>query len=190
MDLQILNWVHDTFHGDKVLDFFAGVVTNSGNVGFVWILLSLVLLIFKKTRKTGFLMFASLALSYLIVDVTLKPLIGRARPFVVEPKFLDYLKTTAVSIPDSPSFPSGHSASSLATALALFLQNKKYGKFAMLYAVMVALSRIYFCVHFPTDVVCGAMIGMMSAMIVNLIYMSVSKRLAKKRGYVKLQDML
>ena len=127
-----------------------------GDAGFIWILLTGVLLVIPKTRKVGILVSVALLLDVLTCNVILKPLIARTRPYDVN---------TAVELliraPRDYSFPSGHTAASFAAAAALwFADKKKIAIPALVLAVLIAFSRMYFYVHYPTDVLGGAILGM------------------------------
>ena len=127
-----------------------------GDAGFIWILLTGVLLMIPKTRKVGILVSVALLLDVLTCNVILKPLIARTRPYDVN---------TAVELliraPRDYSFPSGHTAASFAAAAALwFADKKKLAIPALVLAVLIAFSRMYFYVHYPTDVLGGAILGM------------------------------
>lgn len=127
-----------------------------GDAGFIWILLAGVLLMIPKTRKVGILVSVALLLDVLTCNVILKPLIARTRPYDVN---------TAVELliraPRDYSFPSGHTAASFAAAAALwFADKKKIAIPALVLAVLIAFSRMYFYVHYPTDVLGGAILGM------------------------------
>lgn len=153
------------------------VITSLGNGGAFWIALTVALLIFKRTRKTGVYCAAAMVLTLLVVNVAIKPLVARTRPY----ELIEGLQIL-VARPSDYSFPSGHSANSLSCAWTLFrLTPKKYGAPALALAVLIALSRLYVGVHFPTDVLVGAAIGiaMSEVAIRNLSHLA--ERLAGKR---------
>lgn len=127
-----------------------------GDAGFIWILLAAVLLMIPKTRKVGILVSVALLLDVLTCNVILKPLIARTRPYDVN-KAVELL----IRAPRDYSFPSGHTAASFAAAAALwFADKKKFAIPALVLAVLIAFSRMYFYVHYPTDVLGGAILGM------------------------------
>ena len=133
------------------------VITTLGNGGAFWIVLTLLLLIFKRTRRMGVYCAASMLLTLLVVNLCIKPLAARTRPY----ELIQGLEIL-VSRPHDFSFPSGHSANSLTCAWAIFrLAPKKYGVPALVLAVLIALSRLYVGVHYPTDVLAGAAIGIL-----------------------------
>ena len=133
------------------------VITTLGNGGAFWIVLTLLLLIFRRTRRMGVYCAASMLLTLLVVNLCIKPLAARTRPY----ELIQGLEIL-VSRPHDYSFPSGHSANSLTCAWTIFrLAPKKYGVPALIFAVLIALSRLYVGVHYPTDVLVGAAIGVL-----------------------------
>ena len=96
------------------------IITKLGDLGFIWILLSLVLLVTKKYRLLGALVLLTLALTTIEVEL-LKHLVGRPRHFVVLP-----IAPVLVSEAPMTSFPSGHAAASFAAAIMLGYGLPKY----------------------------------------------------------------
>lgn len=132
----------------------------------IWIILGLILLVFKKTRKLGVVVCGALVLDVLIVNGLLKNVFNRPRPWVTGdfPTItLEYVKQRLINIPGDTSFPSGHTASSFAGAIALLCALEKKKKLwsipAIILAFMIAASRIYVCVHYPSDVFTGLVVG-------------------------------
>lgn len=130
-------------------------ITHLGDKGIVWILLALGLFVQPKTRKHGAAVIAALGLSLLVCNLMLKPFVARIRPCDIN---------TAVQLlvakPDDYSFPSGHTAASFAAVGALYFTHWRYWKWASVLAALIAFSRLYLYVHFPTDVLAGAMLGL------------------------------
>lgn len=149
-------------------------ISAIGNAGIVWIAFGLVLICFKKTRKTGITVLIALIISLLIGNLTIKPLVARQRPF--EANELSLL----ISPPKDRSFPSGHAMSSFAASVAVILTNRKLGIPAICVAVLIAFSRLYLQVHYFTDVVVGIILGILYAIIANAIvkYISNKKQLS------------
>lgn len=156
IELSILDWIQ-TLHMpflDKIMVF----ITRLGDAGIIWIVLSIVLLLIPKTRKSGAVMVAALVVDVLLCNIVLKNLVARTRPYDVNTgvhllvaKLHDY------------SFPSGHTAASFASVTALYLAGeKKLWKFALVLACLIAISRIYLYVHYPTDVLGGILFGVIS----------------------------
>ena len=156
IELSILDWIQ-TLHTpflDKIMVF----ITRLGDAGIIWIVLSIVLLLIPKTRKSGAVMVAALVVDVLLCNIVLKNLVARTSPYDVNTgvhllvaKLHDY------------SFPSGHTAASFASVTALYLAGeKKLWKFALVLACLIAISRLYLYVHYPTDVLGGILFGVIS----------------------------
>lgn len=161
-EIEILRWF-ESLHG-SALD---GIMTGASLLatsGIVWILIGIVLISMSRS-KDGIGLMASVILAYIIVDVVLKPIVCRERPFAVED--LEVLG----AIPTTWSFPSGHTASAFAGAVSILLIDRKAGAVATAFAILVGISRLYLCVHWPTDVLAGAVIGILSAVAVYMIIM-------------------
>ncbi len=134
-------------------------ITSLGDGGLIWIVLAAVLLCMKRHRKTGTAMAVALLIGYLITNLILKNLVMRARPYDV----IAGLQALIGPLGDS-SFPSGHTTSSIAAGFVLLKGTPKYlGIPAFVLAVLIALSRLYLGVHYPTDVLAGALIGLFAA---------------------------
>ena len=141
---------------DSVMQF----ITFLGNAGWIWIASGIILSIIPKTRKIGFTVCLSLIFSVLICNVTLKPLIARTRPY----DLVEGIKLI-IDAPSDYSFPSGHTSASFAAAISIFIHNKRYGIIAVVTAFLISFSRLYLYVHFPTDVLAGAIIGSACAVL-------------------------
>jgi undecaprenyl-diphosphatase len=135
-----------------------------GNSGICWILTGLVLLIPKKTRLGGFFMLICLLAAYVVNDFLIKALVARARPYDAVPG-LEIL----VAPLSSYSFPSGHANSSFAAAIALALAFGRRGALAYIPAVLIAFSRCYVGVHYPSDVLAGMLVGTLVSLAVFLL---------------------
>lgn len=135
------------------LNALALLLTAVSDGGRIWILLGLALLAFPKTRKAGAAVLAALLIGLILGNGVLKPLVGRARPFELQE--LELL----IPKPGDASFPSGHTMSSFAAAVALLWHHRKTGAVALGLATLVALSRLYLQVHFLTDVLAGMALG-------------------------------
>ena len=159
MEIHILDMIQKlrTPIGEVVVP----LITRLGDAGIIWIILTVLLLIIPKTRKTGVIMMAALLVDVLLCNVFIKNLVARTRPFDVN---------TAVQLlvakPRDYSFPSGHTAASFASVTALYLAGeKKLWKIALVLAVLIAFSRLYLLVHYPTDVFGGIITGAIAGYI-------------------------
>ena len=155
-ELNILDWFQ-TLH-TPVLDKFMTSVTKLGNAGIFWIILTVLFLLIPKMRKTGVVMAAALIIDLLLCNVLLKNLVARTRPYDVNTG----IQLLVAKLRDY-SFPSGHTAASFASATALyFAGEKKLWKPALVLACLIAVSRLYLYVHYPTDVLGGVVIGIIA----------------------------
>lgn len=172
---SILIWIQEYIRKDwltPVMKF----ITHLGDAGWVWIALAVILLVRKKTREAGGVMALSMLLNMLITNVVVKRALARTRPYEV----IEGLERIIEAQSDF-SFPSGHTACSFAGAVVIYmLCEKKYGIPAMVLAVLIALSRLYVGVHFPTDVLGGALVGTGAALFA--CWMSRRWKLKKKES--------
>ena len=153
---------------DAVMPFISGL----GDGGAVWIGLTLVLMLCRKTRKPGYMMALALVLGLLIGNLTLKPLIARIRPYDANPDV-----TPLIDRLSDYSFPSGHTLASFEAAAVLLLQYRAKAIPALVLALLIAFSRLYLYVHYPTDVLAGALLGVAFAFLARF---AVERMLARR----------
>ena len=164
MEIQILHWF-ETLHNPITNPIFY-VITTLGTAGWFWIVLAVLMLTVlpKKYKKAGLTMAIALILSLIFCNGIMKHLWARPRAFwVVGQNFVvgnefENLYGIFNSIHDY-SFPSGHSSASFAAAVSIFMWRKKEGSAALVLAALIAFSRLYFTVHYPTDVLVGTITG-------------------------------
>lgn len=164
MEIQILHWF-ETLHNPITNPIFY-VITTLGNAGWFWIVLAVLMLTVlpNKYKKAGLTMAIALILSLIFCNGIMKHLWARPRAFwVVGQNFVvgnefENLYGIFNSIHDY-SFPSGHSSASFAAAVSIFMWRKKEGSAALVLAALIAFSRLYFTVHYPTDVLVGTITG-------------------------------
>lgn len=153
IELQILDCIQRlrTPAGDVIMTFLTGL----GNAGIVWILLAAVLLVRTKTRTSGMIVALALCLNALLCNVLLKNMVARVRPCDVNPAI-----RLLIDRPGDFSFPSGHTAISVAAVTALyFAGEKQMWPMALLLTTGIAFSRMYLYVHYPTDILGGIAVG-------------------------------
>ena len=173
---NILLWIQDNLRG--ALDGVVRFITMLGDHGYFWIGLTILLLLFRKTRRPALNAALSMIFTLLVVNIILKPLVGRIRPYEVI-EGLSYI----VAKESEFSFPSGHSANSLACAWVLFrMAPKKLGVPALILGLLIALSRLYVGVHYPTDVIAGVAIGIAMAELAMLVCRAIEKAWKKRRA--------
>lgn len=163
-DAVILEWVQNNLH-NTFTDTVLPLITHLGDAGMLWISIAIVLLCFRKTRTTGVLVLITMLFTYLTGEVLLKNLISRPRPCHLFPEV-----PLLISRPDSFSFPSGHTASSITAAVMLFLRHKKAAWPALILAALIAFSRIFLFVHYPTDILGGILLGTVFAVVIYFGY--------------------
>ncbi len=167
-EIGLLDKIGEIF-GCAFLDKFMPIITMFGDAGIFWIALAVIFLIFKKTRKTGLSMGIALIIGLIIGNLILKNVVARIRPYDLNPEVMLLVEKL-----HDFSFPSGHTLASFEAATAIFIRNKKLGIPALILAVLIAFSRLYLYVHYPTDVLAGTLLGIgiaiLATYIVNKIY--------------------
>ncbi len=173
LEFAILDFIRDNLTS-PFMDVLMKGITFLGNAGWIWILTGITLSVIPKTRKTGITVCCALIFSLILCNLTLKPLIARARPY-------DLISgiELIISTPSDFSFPSGHTSASFAAAVAIFMHNKKWGAGALTLATLIAFSRLYLYVHFPSDILGGIIIGSLCAVASYFIIKSTYKKTIK-----------
>ncbi|MBQ9827216.1 MAG: phosphatase PAP2 family protein [Lachnospiraceae bacterium] len=160
MEAAFLLWFQDvrTPAGNVIMN----LITLLGAGGIVAILCCLVMIFIRKYRVVGIAAGISLAIEALCTNVIIKPLVDRARPYDV----IEGLVPATWWLPNDPSFPSGHAGACFAVAVVMLIMlPKKAGITAVVIAFLVSLSRMYLGVHYPTDILAGAALGIITAFI-------------------------
>lgn len=157
-ELGVLYWMQGIYN--PALDSVMIGVTYSATSAVLWFVLAFLMTCTWRYRRVGVAVIVSVIFAYVLVDLIIKPSVDRPRPFDVGDLHL------MIAPPGTSSFPSGHTASSFAAATAILIYCRRAGLLAMAYAALVGLSRIYLCVHWPTDVVAGAVIGVAASILV------------------------
>ena len=167
-DLPILEWIATNLYC-AVLDTLMPIITLFGDAGIFWIVCAAALLFIPKYRKIGMTMGVALIIGLLLCNVTLKPLVGRIRPY--DYQLLHFGKEIPLLVEGLHdfSFPSGHTIASFEAATALLIGNRKLGIPAMILAVLIAFSRLYLYVHYPTDVLASVVLGIGIAFLANFL---------------------
>lgn len=179
LDSNILNAMMQHFHTDA-LTVLMRIFSLLGEYGAVWIILAGVLMLRRSTRTAGILTLLALLIATIIGEFGIKLLVQRARPFVQFPEMFTALTVTP---PHGFSFPSSHTLSSFASAGALCVLHKRVGIPALVLAACIGVSRLYLCVHYPSDVAAGLVLGLAVGVAVALI----SKRVLENHHYARLR---
>ena len=169
MDWTVLYWLREVTQCGA-MDLIMPKITALGNGGAVWIAAAAAMTISKKYRKYGIAMFAALIAGVLVGNLCLKNLIARARPCWLESVSL------LIANPTDYSFPSGHTLSSVIGAYMLMAANRWFGWAAIPLAALIAFSRLYLFVHFPTDVLASVVLGI----VIGTVAVWGTKRISNK----------
>lgn len=164
LELAILHGIQ-ALHA-PVLDAAMSMLSLAGSYSLIWLVIAAALLARKTTRWAGAAAVVSIVLAEIVVAF-LKPIFMRPRPFMVDPSV-----TPIIDPPGDWSFPSGHTvvAFACAVAIAMSLGAKRWRIWppVALLAALMAFSRLYLFVHWPTDVLAGAVLGAFIGAVVAL----------------------
>lgn len=164
IDLRVLQFINEHIQ-NPVFDAAMPWITRLGNLGLLWIAVTVVLLCIKKYRRTGVVLAAALVFVTVLGELVLKPIVGRSRPFE---GFLTI--ELLIQAPMGYSFPSGHALLGFTAATVLFLRDKRLGVAAGLVALLIAFSRLYLNVHYATDVAAGILLGILCGWLVTFVF--------------------
>ena len=164
IDQTILFFIQANFHF-PFIDKIMILATTAGDGGLIWILFSSLLLINRKTRYIGLITIGALIFSTILGEGLLKHIVQRPRPYA------DF--TWVRLLVDKStiySFPSGHTTSSFAAAFVLSKYLKKFSPVIWMVAIMIAFSRLYLFMHYPSDIVAGIVLGLFCGKVVSYLY--------------------
>ncbi len=188
-DGNLLIGIQQTLNADWLTPIMK-FISKLGDHGYFWIAVCLVLIIIPKTRRLGIICSLSLLLTFICCNLVIKPSVDRVRPWI------DFAMVNRMAPgPGDASFPSGHSANSMAPAFAIFLATMagkpsigwkgrgvdlramhRVGIAAVVVALLIGLSRLYLGMHYPTDVFCGLLLGIVCAIIVQIVVTQLERR--------------
>ena len=166
VDNTILRWINVKFR-NKTFDKIMPIITSAGNLGIIWIVISVLLITKKDYRVLGQTILIALVITTIIGEGIIKNIVKRKRPF-----YGDDDKELLISRPITYSFPSGHTASSFAVATVFIKTDNAASLEIMLLACLIAFSRIYLGVHYPSDVIGGGIIGALCGLITVILFMN------------------
>ncbi len=174
-EFAVLNYIQNNLRNGW-LDIIMPMISMLGAFGAAWIIMALGSLFFKKTKEFGKTLTFTLLFDLIPCNFTFKPIVNRVRPY-------DLNTTIQIIVPPEidPSFPSGHTFFAFSAATICFIYNKKLGVCMYILAALIAFSRLYLYVHFPTDVAFGAVLGILSS--IGAYY--IEKLILKKEHSVK-----
>lgn len=180
-DTAILDFVQEYIKCgflDVVMAFFSFI----GESGAIWIAAAIAMLFSCRTRSMGIMVMCAMALGFVTGEIAIKNIICRPRPFITNPDIV-----LNIAPPSGYSCPSGHSCSSLAAATVMLFKDKRFGIPALCVALLIVFSRLYNYVHYPSDVLLGMMLGVVSALIIVFIFRKtgIDNRLSNPRNKKK-----
>jgi len=176
-ELSVLDFIQEHI-ACPFLDAVMPVITSLADAGIFWIALAVFMLFFSKTRKTGLMMGLALVIGLVTVNLMIKPIVGRIRPYELKEGF----ELLIEKLHDG-SFPSGHTLASFEAAGVLMVRERnRFGYPALALAILIAFSRLYLYVHYPTDVAVSIVLGLAYAFVAYVVINYLFKRfdLAKK----------
>ena len=176
-DLPILDWIQANLQS-PLMDTIMPIITLFGDAGIFWIALSVLLLFFPKTRRMGLGMAFAMIMGLIVCNMTLKPLVGRIRPYDLQEQLGVTIKLLVERQHDY-SFPSGHTIASFEASVVLLKNNKLMGIPAFILAIAIAFSRLYLYVHYPTDVIVSIVLGTLFAFLGDALAKKIP---ARKKG--------
>lgn len=157
-DLPILDWIAENVRC-AFLDAVMPGITSLANAGILWIAAALCLLLIPRYRKTGAAMAVAMLLGLVVCNAFMKPLFARIRPYDYQLEYFGKTIPLLIAAEHDFSFPSGHTIVSFEAASVLMIRNRKMGISALVLAILIAFSRLYLYVHYPTDVLCSVILG-------------------------------
>lgn len=178
-DWSVLRWIHAHLQCG-FLDYLMPKITVLGDFGAVWLVAAVLLIVTPKYRRHGLMILAGIAAGFVLGNLCLKPLVARPRPCWLEP-------SVQMLVPRETdfSFPSGHTLASVIGAAILTMANRKFACAAVPAAVLIAFSRLYLYLHYPTDVLASICIGLLIAAAAARLFRKMapawSKRFSAKR---------
>jgi undecaprenyl-diphosphatase len=170
IDKGITDAIHYGLQND-FLNVIMPLITRLGDAGFVWIIISIILMCTKRYRKVGIISLVAIFISTILTEGVIKHLVERVRPIIAYP-----IDNPLIKLPTSFSFPSGHTASSIAVAYVLSTYIKRYKFYFISLAVLIAFSRIYLYVHYFSDVLGGVVVGLISGIIAVYIVRKINEK--------------
>lgn len=175
-DIHILYWIADHLRSDLLTPAMV-FLTHLCDHGEIWLTLALLLLLRPSTRRCGVSMLLSMGLGAVLGNAVLKNLIARPRPFITYPDLIPLVQIGGYSC------PSGHTLASFTASTAIFCFYRKAGIAALLPATLIGFTRLYVGVHYPTDVLFGALLGLLLGAAVS----SITKTLTQHFHYARLK---
>ena len=178
-DLPLLDWIQANIQC-TFLDTTMPVITHMGSAGFL-IVFAVFMMLLKKYRKTGFSVALAMVFGLVICNIILKPGIHRIRPYDYQEQ-MGIMINLLIEKQHDFSFPSGHTIATFEAATAIFLNHKKLGTVCLVLASVIAFSRLYLYIHYPTDVFTSIVLGVVLAILANWVVGKVMAAIETKKA--------
>lgn len=161
-DIKAAKYINSLYHS-KALDNFMKFFTYLGNLGLLWVGISIVFMLSlsHESRKKGIVLICALLLTTILGEGIIKHIVKRKRPFTN----MNLCDQLIIGTPSTFSFPSGHTASSFAASAVFLAINSRISIIILIISTCIALSRIYLKVHYVSDVIGGAILGLLCGSI-------------------------
>ncbi len=184
IDLAFAEFAASMNDGYGILTAVFKIITLSGTIGAIFIVASIILAVFKKTRFAGLKAGMALFFGFLLTNLLLKNVVARPRPYAdVTSRFFEIWQKAGSMKESGYSFPSGHTTAAAAFSVALFLSfNKKFSWAFLFIPFVMGFTRIYFCVHYASDVAGGLLVGLVSGVCAHFAMNATLKKLAAKNN--------
>ena len=179
IDEKLLSFIQLNIR-NPVFDKVMPLLSFLGNWGMIWLILAVAFIISKKYRKMGVTMLLTLLLCTLTGNSLIKPLVERVRPCNV-----NMLTHLLIARPTDFSFPSGHTTASFGAAVTILCYYKKLGIAALIFAFLIAFSRLYLYVHYPSDVLAGVILGTAMALFSVLFLRFIFRKYGNRKNGLK-----
>ncbi len=153
-DMLILEFIQQNL-SCPFLDWIMNFFSCLGEMALIWFLIAIIYSFVNKKYKLILILALALLVNHGLCSKILKNLIKRSRPFITDADLI----THAWNLPTGYSFPSGHSSSSFCAATVFSEKLSAKKRVGYLLAACIAFSRIYLNVHYPSDILCGAILG-------------------------------
>jgi len=165
MELDFLHALRDLL-ASPPLDAVMSGVTYLGSGGVIWLAVAVMLFVTKRDRRLAVLLVVSLVATAVTGELIIKNVVQRLRPFITDPTI-----ELIISAPSGYSFPSGHTASGFGCATVICRECKERWPrvAAVALAALIAFSRLYLNVHYPTDILGGIILGVCVGLLVTHI---------------------
>lgn len=161
MNKKFLDWLLSI--RTETLNRYMIAITHLGTGGAIWLFTTFILF-YLGFRVESINIALALIFNGIVCNLLLKNILKRKRPSWISKVEL------LIKNPTDFSFPSGHASSSFAAALTIYFYFRGMGIFFLVVATLISLSRIYHFVHYPSDVIIGAMLGMIIAILTKNSY--------------------